>query len=127
MKGKSYLSVGSVSMGIAGSMVNPEFFEKYLGMRCEYKDMSEIIRRVDNGIYDKEEFKKALAWVKANCKEAEDLNENPHTREQKDAEWEYCVKMAMIVRDMMEGSEYLRKNGFNKEGLGRGMEASSSI
>lgn len=118
MKGKSYLSVGSVSMGIAGSMVNPDFFEKYLGMRCEYKDMSELIRRVEKGIYDKEEFKKALVWVKENCREAADRNENPHTREQKDAEWEYCVKMAMIVRDMMEGNETVRKNGFNEEGLG---------
>jgi L-fucose isomerase len=118
MKGKSYLSVGNVSMGIAGSMVNPDFFEKYLGMRCEYKDMSELIRRVDNGIYDKEEAGRALAWVKKNCKEAEDRNEKPHSRGQKDAEWEYCVKMAMIVRDMMEGSEYLRSNGFNEEGLG---------
>ena len=118
MKGKSYLSVGSVSMGIAGSMVNPDFFERYLGMRCEYKDMSELIRRVEKGIYDKEEFSRALAWVKANCKEAADRNETPHSRAQKDAEWEYCIKMAMIVRDMMEGNETVRKNGFNEEGLG---------
>jgi L-fucose isomerase len=118
MKGKSYLSLGNVSMGIAGSMVNPDFFEKYLGMRCEYKDMSEFIRRVDNGIYDKEELGRAMAWVKKNCKEAEDRNEYSHTRMQKDAEWEYSVKMAMIMRDMMEGSEYLRNNGFNEEGLG---------
>ena len=118
MKGKSYLSVGNVSMGIAGSMVNPDFFEKYLGIRCEYKDMSELIRRVENGIYNKEEFSRAIAWVKKNCKEAEDRNEAPHTRLQKDAEWEYCVKMALIMRDMMEGSETLRQNGFNEEGMG---------
>ena len=118
MKGKSYLSLGNVSMGIAGSMVNPDFFEKYLGMRCEYKDMSEFIRRVDNGIYDKEELGRAMAWVKKNCQEAPDRNEYSHTRLQKDAEWEYSVKMAMIMRDMMEGSEYLRNNGFNEEGLG---------
>lgn len=118
MRGKSYLSVGSVSMGIAGSMVSPEFFEKYLGMRCEYKDMSEIIRRVEGGIYDKEEFKRAVAWARENCREAEDRNETPHSRQKKDAEWEYSVRMAMIMRDMMEGSEYLRNNGFNEEGLG---------
>ncbi len=118
MKNKSYLALGTVSMGIAGSVVNPELFEKYLGMRCEYKDMSEIIRRVENGIYDKEEFERALAWVKKNCKEGKDRNANPHTREQKDKEWEFCVKMAMIVRDMMNGSEYLKKNGFNEEGNG---------
>ncbi|MEG1859214.1 MAG: L-fucose isomerase [Christensenellaceae bacterium] len=120
MKDKSYLSVGNVAMGIAGSMVNPDFFEKYLGMRCEYKDMSEIIRRVDNEIYDKEEYKKALAWTKKNCKENDDIynGSNGHSREKKDAEWEYCVKMAMIVRDMMQGNEYLRKNGWNEEGMG---------
>ncbi len=120
MKGKSYLSVGNVAMGIAGSIVNPDFFEKYLGMRCEYKDMSEIIRRVEGGIYDKEEFSRALAWVKKNCREGEDIynGQNGSARAKKDAEWEYCVKMAMIVRDMMEGSEYLRSNGFNEEGLG---------
>ena len=91
-------------MGIAGSMVNPDFFEEYLGMRCEYKDMSEIIRRVENEIYDKEEFERALAWTRENCKENDDLynGENGHSREKKDAEWEYCVKMAMIVRDMMQ-------------------------
>lgn len=120
MKGQSYLSVGNVAMGIAGSMVNPDFFERYLGMRCEYKDMSEIIRRVENGIYDKEEFKRALEWVKENCKENDDIynGENGHSREQKNAEWEYVVKMALIVRDMMQGSEYLRNNGFNEEGMG---------
>ena len=120
MKGKSYLSVGNVAMGIAGSIVNPDFFEKYLGMRCEYKDMSEIIRRVDNGIYDKEEFERALAWTRKNCHEGKDVynGKNASVRAKKDAEWEYCVKMAMVMRDMMEGSEYLRKNGFNEEGLG---------
>jgi len=118
MKGKSYLSVGNVSMGIAGSMVNPDFFEKYLGMRCEYKDMSEIIRRVDHGIYDREEYAKALSWTKANCREGADRNGEPHSRARKDEEWAYSVKMAMIMRDMMEGSAWLRANGFNEEGLG---------
>ena len=120
MKGKSYLSVGNVAMGIAGSMVDPDFFEEYLGMRCEYKDMSEIIRRVENEIYDKEEYERALAWVKKNCKENEDIynGEKGHSREEKDAEWEYCVKMAMIVRDMMQGSEAVKAKGWNEEGNG---------
>ncbi|AYH40302.1 L-fucose isomerase [Christensenella minuta] len=120
MKGKSYLSVGNVAMGIAGSMVNPDFFEEYLGMRCEYKDMSEIIRRVENEIYDKEEFERALVWTRENCKENDDLynGENGHSREKKDAEWEYCVKMAMIVRDMMQGNEKLKEIGWNEEGNG---------
>jgi len=120
MKGKSYLSVGNVAMGIAGSIVNPDFFEKYLGMRCEYKDMTEIIRRVDQGIYDPEEFQKAIAWTRRHCAEGEDLynGANGRTRAQKDADWEYCVKMTMIVRDMMEGSPYLKANGWNEEGNG---------
>lgn len=118
MKGKSYLSIGSVSMGIAGSMVNPDFFENYLGMRCEYKDMSEIIRRVDKEIFNKKEFELALAWTLQNCREGEDIYSGGSSREKMNAEWEYCVKMAMIVRDMMEGSAYLRSSGFNEEGLG---------
>ncbi|MEG0382274.1 MAG: L-fucose isomerase [Christensenella sp.] len=120
MKGKAYLSVGNVAMGIAGSMVNPDFFEEYLGMRCEYKDMSEIIRRVDNEIYDKEEFTRALAWVKKNCKENADIynGENGHSRAKKDEEWEYCVKMALIVRDMMQGNPKLKEIGWNEEGNG---------
>ncbi|MBD5560774.1 MAG: L-fucose isomerase [Clostridia bacterium] len=120
MKGHAYLSVGNVAMGIAGSIVNPDFFEKYLGMRCEYKDMSEVIRRVENEIYDTEEFEKALAWTKANCKENEDVynGENGKSREGKDADWEYVVKMALIVRDMMQGNENVRKKGWNEEGLG---------
>ena len=75
MRGKSYLSIGSVSMGIAGSIVDADFFQTYLGMRNEYADMSEIIRRVNEGIYDKDEFAKAMAWTKANCKEGADQNE----------------------------------------------------
>lgn len=120
MKGKAYLSVGNVAMGIAGSIVNPDFFEKYLGMRCEYKDMSEIIRRVENRIYDEEEFEKALAWTKANCVENEDVynGENGKSREQKDQDWEFVVKMTMIVRDMMQGNENVRSKGWNEEGLG---------
>ncbi len=120
MKGKSYLSVGNVAMGIAGSMVNPDFFEKYLGMRCEYKDMSEIIRRVENKIYDEEEFARAIDWVKKNCRENADIynGNGGHSRAQKDAEWEYCVKMAMIVRDMMEGNAAVRAKGWNEEGNG---------
>ena len=35
MRGKSYLAIGSVSMGIAGSIVNPDFLQEYLGMRTE--------------------------------------------------------------------------------------------
>ncbi len=109
MKGKSYLSVGSVSMGIAGSQVSPYLFPDYLGMRVEYVDMSEMIRRIEEEIYDKEEYQKALRWVKENCKEGEDENKKEirHSRQQKDAEWEMVVKMTLIARDLMIGNKQI--------------------
>ncbi len=118
MKGKSYLSMGSVSMGIAGSIVREDFFQEYLGMRNEYVDMSEFNRRLDEEIYDKEEFKKALAWTKINCKEGKDLNAKPKTRAQKDKEWEVEVKMTLIARDLMVGNPKLKKLGYGEEALG---------
>lgn len=118
MKGKSYLSMGSVAMGIAGSIVKEDFFQEYLGMRNEYIDMSEFIRRMDEGIYDKAEFEKALAWTKKNCKEGFDINTTPKTRKQKDTEWETCVKMAIIARDLMVGNPGLKKLGFGEEAMG---------
>ena len=121
MKGKSYLSMGGVSMGIAGSMVNPDFFEDYLGMRVEYIDQSEFIRRIEEEIYDKEEFERALKWVKANCKEGPDNNppELQVSREKKDKDWEMVVKMAIIAKDLMAGNPKLAEMGFEEEALGR--------
>ncbi len=124
MKGKSYLSIGGVSMGIAGSIVDPTLFEKWLGMRCEYVDMCEIDRRIQLGIYDHEEYEKAIKWVKENCKQGFDVNKNPTSQERKEEEWEYCVKMAMIARDLMEGNEKVRQMGFNEDGLGHNAIAS---
>jgi len=118
IKGKSYLSMGSVSMGIAGSIVNENFFQEYLGMRNEYVDMSEFNRRLNEEIYDKQEFKKALAWTKENCREGKDINGSPKTRKQKDAEWETVVKMTIIARDLMVGNPGLKKQGFGEEALG---------
>jgi L-fucose isomerase len=121
MKGKSYLSMGSVSMGIAGCIVDEDFFQQYLGMRNEYVDMSEFIRRMEREIYDKEEFAKALQWTKENCKEGADVNP-PHlqrTREQKDQDWETVVKMALIARDLMVGNPKLDEIGYGEEALGR--------
>jgi len=120
MRGKSYLSMGSVSMGIAGSMVNEDFFEEYLGMRNEYVDMSELIRRIEEGIYDKDEFEKALEWVKANCKEFPDPNpeEKQFSREEKNGIWETVVKMALIARDLMVGNPRLDELGYQEEALG---------
>ena len=120
MKGKSYLAMGTVSMGIAGSIVNDNFLYDYLGMRTEYIDLCEFDRRMEQGIYDKAEYKKALAWVKENCPEGEDRNvpEKQHTRKQKDKEWETCVKMTLIARDLMEGNPKLARMGYIEESNG---------
>lgn len=121
MRGKSYLSLGGTSMGIAGSIVDQPFFEKYLGMRVESVDMSEITRRLEEGIYDPVEYEKAFAWTKANCKEGKDYNEPEmqRTRAQKDSDWEVTVKMAMIARDLMVGNPRLAELDFGEEALGR--------
>jgi L-fucose/D-arabinose isomerase len=121
LKGKSYLSLGYTSMGIAGSMVNPDFFQDYLGMRTEFVDMTEVKRRIDEEIYDKEEYEKALAWTRENCLEGEDYNkpEKQVSRERKDWEWEIVVKMTLIFRDLMIGNPKLKEGGFGEEALGR--------
>ena len=121
MRGKSYLSIGAVCMGIAGSIVNPDFFEDYLGMRCEGIDEVEIIRRMERGIYDHEEFEKALAWAKVHCKESEDICNRPDlkkTRAEKDEDWAFAVKMALIIRDLLQGNPKLKEMGFGEESLG---------
>ena len=122
MRGKSYLSIGSVSMGIGGSMTDPDFLQEYLGMRTEYVDASEVLRRIQLGIYDKEEYEKALKWTKENCivREGEDFNPEhlKHNREQKDKDWEFVVKMTLIFRDLMIGNSALNKIGFGEEALG---------
>ena len=121
MKGKSYLSVGTSSMGIAGSFVNVDFFQDYLGMRPENMDMCEIERRIAEGIYDKSEYAKAFAWTKKWCKEGKDYNPKSiqKSREAKDLDWEYVVKMAIIMRDMMVGNPKLAEMGFGEEAAGR--------
>ena len=120
MRGKSYLSIGGVSMGIAGSQVSPDFFQDYLGMRNEYVDMTEITRRIEEEIYDKEEYERALHWVKENCKEGEDRNREDlkHFRSQKDKEWEMVVKMTLIARDLMVGNPKLAELEFTEEAEG---------
>ncbi|BCS80563.1 L-fucose isomerase [Anaerocellum diazotrophicum] len=120
MKNKSYLSIGNVSMGIAGSIVDPDFFEDYLGMRVECVDMSEIIRRIEEKIYDQEEFERAIQWVRNNCKEGKDPNppEKRVDRKKKDEVWEFVVKMAIITRDLMIGNKKLEALGYPEEALG---------
>ena len=122
MRGESYLSFGSVAMGIAGSIVNPDFFQEYLGMRNEQVDETESLRRMDEGIYDKEEFARAMDWVEKHCKVNEGWDKNrpdkQKTREEKDADWEFVVKMYLIMRDLMHGNPKLLEMGFKEEALG---------
>ena len=120
LRGKSYLAIGSVSMGIVGSIVNAEFFQEYLGMRNEYVDSSEVLRRIQLGIYDEEEFKKALEWTKNHCKEGADFNQKHKVknRKEKDEDWEFVVKMTLIIRDLMIGNPKLKEMGHAEEAMG---------
>ena len=120
MRGKSYLSLGGVSMGIAGSIVDQNLFESYFGMRVEVVDMSEFTRRMDEGIYDPEEYERALSWTKEHCAEGRDRNTTDHqrSREQKDQDWETVVKMALIGRDLMVGNPRLGDLGYQEEAMG---------
>ncbi|WP_299667933.1 L-fucose isomerase [uncultured Polaribacter sp.] len=120
MKNRSYLAIGSVSMGIAGSMIHPDFFQDFLGMRNEYVDSSEVLRRIQNDIYDKDEFEKALKWTKENCKEGQDFNDEKiqRSRNQKDEDWEFVVKMTLIIRDLMKGNPKLKDMGYGEEAMG---------
>ncbi|MFJ8065502.1 L-fucose isomerase [Psychrobacillus sp. NPDC096426] len=121
LKGKSYLAMGSVSMGIAGSIVKDDFFQEYLGMRNEYIDMSEFVRRMDLEIYDTEEYEKALAWTNENLTRGEDINKEQFKRtdEEKQSDWERSIKMTLIARDLMVGNEKLAQMGFEEEANGR--------
>jgi L-fucose isomerase len=121
MRGKSYLSMGGTSMGIAGSIVEPAFFESYLGMRVEAIDMTEFVRRIEREIYDRDESERALAWVVANCRVGEDLNPPPmqRSRAQKDEDWAISIRMALIARDLMVGNPRLAELGYGEEAMGR--------
>jgi L-fucose isomerase len=126
MRGKSYLGMGGVSMGIAGSIVNHDLYERFLGMRVEQIDMVEFVRRMEGGIYDPEEYERAYAWVRENCKEGKDYNEaaKQHSREQKDEDWAKSVKMALIARDLMIGNPRLAELGYGEEANGHNAIAS---
>ncbi|QHT60215.1 L-fucose isomerase [Paenibacillus lycopersici] len=120
MQGKSYLSMGSVSMGIAGCIVDETFFQRFLGIRNEYVDMTEFVRRMELGIYDQAEYESALAWAKANCNEGAEVNPAhlQRTEEQKAGDWETVVKMTLIARDLMIGNPKLNAIGYGEEALG---------
>ena len=119
MRGKSYLQIGSICMGIGGSIISPEFFEEYLGMRVESVDEVEIIRRMEQGIYDKKDYERALKWVKSKCNP--DYDKNPEefqkSAEQKERDWEFTVKMCCIIKDLFNGNQNLPK-GWEEEAVG---------
>ena len=119
MRGKSYLQIGSVTMGIGGSIISPEFFEEYLGMRVESVDEVEIIRRMEKGFYDEKEYEKALKWVKEKCKP--DFDKNPKemqkTAAEKEKDWEFTAKMACIIKDLYNGNKNLPQ-GCEEEAVG---------
>ena len=119
MRGKSYLQIGSICMGIGGSIIDPSFIEEYLGMRVESVDEVEIIRRMTEGIYDQAEFEKALKWTKEKCKEGFDKNppEIQKTAKEKEEAWEFVVKMMVIIKDLMNGNPNLPK-GCEEEMVG---------
>ena len=121
MKGKSYLSLGYSSMGIVGSMVDQNFFHDYLGMRTEFVDQTEVTRRIEEEIYDKEEYEKALQWTYENCKEGKDYNIEAlkGDKKRKEWEWEIVVKMTLIIRDLMIGNPKLKEMGHGEEAFGR--------
>lgn len=121
MRNKAYVSIGSVSMGIAGSFLDPQLMQNYFGIRAEWVDMSEVGRRLANDIYDKREFEKAYAWVRRNCPEGFDKNPKDlrHSAEQKASEWETVTKMTLIIRDIMLGNDTLADMGYEEESLGR--------
>ena len=126
MRGKSYLSMGGTSMGIAGSVIDTAMWEKWLGMRVEAIDMTEFVGRMSKGQYDPVEYEKALAWVKKNCPEGKDYN-SPNTsrsRAQIDKEWEDSVKMTLIARDLMVGNPKLGEMGLGEQAQGHNAIAS---
>lgn len=124
IKDKAYVSIGSVSMGIGGSFLDASMMQKYFGIRAEWVDMTEILRRIDLEIYDKAEYEKELKWIKEKCTEGKDLNGGPwgqkdFTREELDAQWEFVAKMTLIIKDIMLGNDKLNDIKRHEEALGR--------
>lgn len=124
LRNKAYVSIGSVAMGIGGSFLDANLMQKYFGLRAEWVDMTEILRRIELDIFDHEEYEKELAWIKANCKEGKDHNggvwgQKDFTREELDKQWEFVAKMTLIIKDIMLGNDKLNDIGRHEEALGR--------
>ncbi|MDR3276491.1 MAG: L-fucose isomerase, partial [Treponema sp.] len=124
LRNRAYVSIGSVSMGIGGSFLDPQLMQNYFNIRAEWVDMSEIIRRVEKGIFDQGDYERELAWIRENCKEGPDLNPGPwgkgeQSRAEKDAQWEFTAKMTLIIKDILLGNDKLDALGWHEEALGR--------
>lgn len=119
LRNRAYVGIGSVSMGIAGSYCNSDFFQNYLGIRAEWVDMTEILRRINLEIYDHEEYERAYTWTMSNCPLGMDVNEEPLTPEHTEENWEFCVKMTLVIRDILQGNEKLAEMGWLEESRGR--------
>jgi len=127
MKNKSYVNMGGVSMGIAGSYCDMNMFSKFFGIRAEFVDMTDILRRIHLGIYDPAEYKKALAWIKKNCKEGYDVNAGKKLPDivtgskvvPADKDWAFIAKLTLVVRDLLYGNEKLKELGWHEEALGK--------
>ena len=119
MRGKSYLQIGSQCMGIGGSIIDHNFMEDYLGLRVEAVDEVEILRRMEEGIYNEADYEKALAWTKEHCKEGRDDNPDSvrFSPEQKEKQWEFTIKMYCIIKDLINGNDTLPAQ-FGEEMLG---------
>lgn len=124
LRNKAYVSIGSVAMGIGGSFLDANMMQKYFGIRAEWVDMTEILRRIDLEIYDKAEYEKELKWIKTRLKEGKDYNgsiweQKDFTREELDKQWEFVAKMTLIIKDIMLGNDKLNDIGRHEEALGR--------
>ena len=127
MKNKAYVNFGGVAMGIAGSYCNADLFQKYFGIRAEWVDMTEIVRRITLEIYDAAEYEKALAWIKENCKEGFDCNAGKDLPEiirkskvvPPEKDWEFIAKMTIVMRDILFGNPKLDDLGWHEEALGK--------
>ena len=119
MKNKAYVNLGGVAMGIGGSFLDGNLMQKYFGTRAEWVDMTEITRRIEQGIYDKTEYEKELKWIRLKCREGKDINAVPHSAADKQKQWEFIAKMTLIIKDVMLGNPVLEKMGFKEESHGR--------
>ncbi|CAP56600.1 L-fucose isomerase [Gluconacetobacter diazotrophicus] len=118
MRGRTYLSIGGVSMGIAGSIVDHAFFRSWLDMRVQAVDMTELRRRLDRKIYDTAELETAQAWADARFRFGIERNARPRDAAGKREILSESLAMTLCIRDMMHGNARLAAMGWAEEALG---------